>query len=156
MDKPSDFRIYRPNKNKNGYASAWQLSYKPENKYNTWMLFLIVAPQTGEDENGNASFDWKEKSITVKLGENDVGEIMSVLDGRQDQAGYKGSLFHQTPKGGNKSVQFVASDGGYNLKVSSQDTEKVIVGPYYHNISHGEGALLLTLLRKAVCLLYGW
>jgi hypothetical protein len=155
-NKVKEFRIYRPNKNKNGSASAWQLSYKPQSKYNNWMVFLVVAPQVGVDDNNNAKFDWKESAITIKIGENDIAEIMAVLEGRQDQCGYKGSLFHQSPDGSNKSLQLSRGDNGYFLKVSSQDKDKRVTGPYSHSLSNGEASMLLILLKKSIEKIYNW
>lgn len=152
------FRIYRPNKNGNGFASEWQLSFKENNKYDKYQLFLTVAKQTGTDDNNNASFDWKESSITVKLGDNDVGDLLAVLSGYQDSVGYKGSIYHETPGGGNKSLTFNHNKekGGFYLKVTSQDKDKNVLGPYAHSLSDGEGLILKTLLEKAITQIYGW
>lgn len=152
---PREFRIYRPNKTNNGVASKWQLSFKKENKYEPWMLFLSITNQTGVDANGNATFNW-DGAITVKLGENDVGEIIATLDGFQPQVGQKGSLFHQTPNGGNKIVSLQANDNGLFLRVSAQTADKKAVGPFAHNISRGEAAILSTLLKAAVAKMYDW
>lgn len=84
-----DFRLYRPNQNNNGAAVAWQLSYKKEEEFNKYQAFLIGANQIPSGEgNDNAAFAWKE-GITVKLGEADLGEILSVLEGRKDSVGTK-------------------------------------------------------------------
>jgi hypothetical protein len=151
-----EFRIYKPKTTGDGAASAWQLSFKKDNKYNPWMFFLVTAKQDGADENGNAKFNWKEGALTVKLGDADLGEIISLLEGRKDKLGTNGSLFHQTPSGGNKVVKMEASDYGFNLSVSAQDENKNRLGPVYHTITHGEASLLLVLLKKAVERIYGW
>lgn len=155
MGRPREFRIYKPKQSGDGSATAWQLSFKEQNKYNPWMLFLVAAKQTGMDEKGNAKFDW-DNSLTVKLGDADIGELISVLEGRKDKVGSNGSLFHQTPGGGNKVVKFESSDYGFNVAVSAQDEQKNKLGPIYHSITHGEAALLLTLLRRAVEIIYEW
>ena len=150
-----DFRVYRANKTNSGTASGWQLSYKKDKEYDKYEMFLIMADQQPEnDANGNAKFDW-EGGITVKLGETDLGEIMSVLERRKDSVGHNGKgLFHETAKG-NKIIGFTSVDGGYALKVSYQDTEKnrreikQVLGLH-------EASLLLTLLKRAVEKLYGW
>jgi hypothetical protein len=75
-----DFRLYRPNQNNNGAAVAWQLSYKKEEEFNKYQAFLIGANQIPSGEgNDNAAFAWKE-GITVKLGEADLGENLTVLE----------------------------------------------------------------------------
>ncbi len=149
-------RLYKPNKSNNGAASKWELSFKPEQKYNQYMFFLELAKQKGEtDENGNSQFDW-DGAISIKLGENDLGEIISVLERRKESVGAKGSLFHQTPGGGNKVLNLEATDNGFSLAASAQDAEKKSSGKIYHSISHGEAAFLLVLLKKAVETIYGW
>lgn len=154
---PKDFRVYRANKTNNGTASGWQLSYKKDKEYDKYEMFLMLANQKGEpDENGNAKFDW-DGGITVKLGENDIGEIMSVLEKRKTEVGFNGKgIFHKTAKG-NKVIYFSAlEDGkGFGLKVSAQDNEKnkreirQVIGTH-------EASVLLTLLRRGVEKMYGW
>lgn len=151
-----EFRCYRTNKTNSGIAAAFQLSYKGDLKYNPYQMFLVMAKQTGVDDNGNASYDWKETAITVKLGDNDLGELIAVLEGRQDAAGYKGSLYHETPGGGNKVINFQRMDNGYGLKISAQDADKNKLGPYSIVISNGEAATLTTLLKTAVTRIYDW
>src|SRR6187402_2909445 len=103
-----EFRIYRANKSNTGTATSWQLSYKSEEKYDKYIPFLMAANQTGTDANGNAQFDWDNK-ITIKLGENDLGEIMSVLERRKNEVGFNGKgLYHQSPNGGNKVIYFTS------------------------------------------------
>jgi hypothetical protein len=118
-------------------------------------MFLVMAKQTGVDENDNASFDWKG-GVTVKLGENDIGEILAVAEGRKEAAGYKGSLFHQTQDGGNKVIKFVRTDNGYSLSVSAQNKEKVSSGNLFQTLSDGEVSILTVLLKKAIETIYGW
>jgi hypothetical protein len=151
-----EFRCYKPKNDGNGAATAWQLSFKKDNKFNPWMFFLVAAKQEGTDDKGNAKFNWKEGALTVKLGDNDLGEIISVLEGRKDSLGTKGSLFHQTPSGGNKVIKMEANEYGFNIAVSAQDENKNRLGPIYHSLTHGEASLLLILLKKAVETIYGW
>ncbi len=149
-------RYYRANKNNNGVASAWQLAYKPEKKFDQYEMFLTVAPQTGYDESGNGSFDWKEKAIIVKLGDNDLAELIAVLDGRKDSLGFKGSLYHETPGGGNKAVKLDFVEGAYKFSVSAQDAEKNKIGPYYQTLGQADAVMLSILLKKAIEKFYLW
>lgn len=150
------FRIYRPNNNGSGCASAWELSIDKRNEFPKYCVFLVIAPQEGFDEQDNAKFSWKEKGINVKLDEADIGEIMAVLSGIKESVGTKGNLYHQTGSG-NKIINFSYKDGGgFNLQVSAQDKDKNSLGKYYQVISDGEAAILLTLLKKAVETMYGW
>lgn len=153
----SNYRIYRANNNGDGSASEFQLSFKKDEQYNPYLLFLVMAPQGPDNANGDATFLWKEKGITVKLGENDIGEIIAVLDGRKDTLGMKGSLYHQTPNGGNKAIVLNRNEkGGFWLSVSGQDKDKNSLGKYSHSISDGEASILSTLLKAAVVRLFGW
>lgn len=154
-----DFRIYRPNKTQDGVAAAIQLSYKTKLQYDKWQLFLVIAPQTGLDEKNNAQFAWNDpaKAITVRLGDNDVAEMLAVLVGRKKVAGGK-NLFHQTPGGGNKAIVFSRKDNGdgYYIRVSAQDADRKNIGPLSIVFSEGEGVVLSILLRSAVNKMYGW
>lgn len=160
MSNPKEYRIYRPNKAGNGSAIAFQLSYKEREykgkKYPNWMVFMVACSQTGIDGNGNASFDWKN-AINVKMGENDLGEVMSVLERRKSSVGSKGSLFHETPGGGNKIIGFEVNKerGGYNLSVSSKNKN----GDLQKNritLSDSEASILLVLLKKSIEKMYQW
>jgi hypothetical protein len=163
--KPKQFRIYRANKQNTGTATAWELSYKPQKKYDQYEMFLSAAKQTGTDENGNASFDWSEgKKITVKLGVNDVSEILAVINGVKDSAGYKGSLYHQTPGGGNKSITFeinAPKEGdyypsmGYRLRIAAQDKDKNLT-EVKQLISPAEAEVLKALLPRGIAALHNW
>ena len=150
-----EFRVYRANKSNNGVASAWQLSYKPDNKYDKWIVFLSVSRQTGTDESGNAQFDWNN-AIRIKLGEVDIGEILAVLTGCQSKAGYNGSLYHQAPDGGNKVLNFDSVENGFSLRVSARKPDKTRVGPHMQTLSFGEGMTLKTLLERALITIYDW
>lgn len=149
-------RFYRPNKNNNGAAVAFQLSYKKDNEFDKYQAFLIGANQLGEaDKNGNAQFNWKDGAITVKLGENDLGELLSVLEGRKESVGTKGSLYHQTPGGGSKVVGFAQVENGYQLQISSQDKDKNLKKVYI-TLSHAEASLLTVLIKRTIEKIFSW
>ena len=154
--RPSNFRIYRANRDNTGSATEWQLSYKPNKEYDPYEMFLVAAKQIGTDDDGNGRFDWKETKMTVKLGDADLGEIISVLERRKEFVGTKGSLFHQTPNGGNKVVDFRAVDNGYSLRVSAQNDKKEKVGDIRQTLSHADASILLVLLKRAVERFYNW
>ena len=155
MQKPQQFRIYRANKSGSGFASAWELSYKEENKYDPWMCFVNISKQKGNDSNGNATFDW-DNGLTVKLGPTDIGELIAVIRRLQKEAGYQGKLYHRT-KSGNKVITFSkAEKDGFHFSVSAQDKNKKSSGKYSQVISNGEAMILLTLLEEAVRKIYLW
>lgn len=161
MSRPQEYRVYKPRKSNDGAAIAFQLSYKEKEyngkKYPNWMVFMVATKQTGTDSNGNASFDWKEKAINVKLGENDLGEIIAVLERRKQSVGTKGSLFHETPGGGNKIIGFEYNKdrGFYSLSVSSKDKSGGL-SKVNLTVSDSEASILLVLLKRAVEKIYQW
>jgi len=149
-----DTRFYRPNKNKNGNAIALELREKEikkgEKTYKEWQLFIVGAQQTGEDANGNASFGWKDKDkcVTLKLGDADVGEMLAVTNRRKDFVGRDASkgLFHQNAQG-NSSLQLAKNDNGegYKLRVSSKRGDKLVAVTM--TLSFGDIELLANVLR---------
>ncbi len=150
-----EFRVYRPNSKNNGVATAFQLRTSDE-KYDNVLLFMVVAPQTGVDDKGNAKFDWKG-GITVKLGENDIGQLLAVINGKIPAINNGKGLYHKTPNGGNKVVVFNRNDnGGYYLKVSGQDKENKLMGNFAHVVNDGEGEILRILLERTIQLMYNW
>jgi hypothetical protein len=154
MQRPNDFRIYRANKSGNGHAVAFQFRF--DNKDNKPLLFLQMAPQNAaKDANGNATFAWKDRSITVNLGVNDVGELLAVLHGRKTSVGLKGSLYHQTPKN-SKTISFSQNENGqFYLGLSMKEGNSEAIR-YSQTVSTGEASVLQVLLEQFVILLHGW
>lgn len=157
--RPKEVRFYKPTNSGQGAASKWNLSYKKKETdkgtFGQWMLFLEVSRQIAKDADGNDRFDW-DNAIKVKLGEADIGELLAVLQGRKNSVGTKGSLYHQTPGGGNKVIGLSVSDkGGYNLTVSSQDKDKNS-NRLFHSLTDGEAAILQVLLQRAVEIIFEW
>ena len=148
-----EFRIYRPNSTGTGSAFSLQLSYKKEEKYNKYLVFLIGAKQIPSD-NDNAKFDW-EKALTVKMDLVDLGEFLAVLERRKDHLGFKGSLYHES-KAGNKIIKLDKTDNGYNLSISAQDLEKKSLGQVYAALGHGDASILCTLCKRACERLLDW
>ncbi len=161
-DRAIPFILYKPRQNGEGGAIQLQLSYKKDNEREPWMVFLEAAKQSGKNDKGNDTFDWDNK-IVVKLGENDLGEMISVLEGRKDAVGgERGTLFHNTPGGGNKVIGFQAAidnDGnrtGYYLNISAQSADKKTSSKVGIVIHHHEASLFLVLLKRAVERSYCW
>lgn len=160
----NNYRLYKPSRDGSGCASQWQLAEKKvtrgkDNKeFTDFVVFLEVAPQLPDkDTNGNDRFDW-DNSITVKMGVADIGEVLAVLDGKKDAVGgEKGTLFHETPGGGNKVVGFswLKDRGQFGLKVSAQDAQKN-AKKAQHLMSVGEACILGTLLKQAIVRMYQW
>lgn len=158
----ASWRIYKPNKTNNGAASQWQLSEKKDEKYDKWMFFLTVTKQTGVSD-GNASFGWEQAGsvINMKLGEVDLGELLTVLNGLSGAAGKDGKgLFHKTPKG-NTVLQFskLEKDGnfyGYGLRISKKLTDDKEATMIQHMISLAEGEILRVILAEALKKILGY
>ena len=137
-----EYRIYRPNKQGNGTASKVSMRTNKETRYNDKYLFWEIAPQTGVDENKNASFDWRTKdkkdtkSIVVKIGLPDCGEMLAVLKGRAESV----DLFHQNQHG-NSVIKFGWNNKKLGIQISSKkgDAEP---NRLQHGISIGEAAIL--------------
>jgi len=136
-----EFRIYRPLKQGNGAAS--RLNYRKQQ--DDLLVFWQSAQQEGFDDKENAKFAWKdqEKSVSVKLGITDIGEILAVLNGKKEQAGTDKGIFHSNEKG-NTSFTFRKQDNGYYLRVAKKNNAKLI--EVKHGVSFGEGEILKILL----------
>lgn len=148
------FMLYKAQNNGNGSASQWNLGSEKD------CVFLEMSNQTGKDDKGNARFDWDNK-IRFKLGDADIGEIISVLVGVKDGVGpfdkdkekYKG-LFHSNPNG--NSILYLGKDRNGILRIClsvKKDGNQIRV---QHAITIGEACILNTLLRRAIEVMYGW
>ena len=138
------FKLYKPRKNGDGSASQWNVN--PSKK----AVFLELAKQIGP-MGSEKMFDWENK-ICVKLGTNDIGELIATLENRQTAINNGKGLFHQT-ENSNASVNLNRGDNGWLLSVGVKKEALVKIS---HTVSFGEGALLLTLLRVAVQRIYEW
>jgi hypothetical protein len=162
--------MYRANKDlSKGSATRFNMSKKKFEKYDEWMLFLEMAKQTGIDQEENARFGWadtkkpetKQTSITMKLEELDVGEILSVLNGVKDEVGVNGKgLFHKTPNG-NTVLSFskYVKEGkllGYNLRISRKLNNDANAIAISQGVSVAEGEVLRVLLGAFAVKKFGW
>ena len=168
-----EYRVYTPNSSGNGAASKFQCRTKWKTvdgvDYADLILFLETAQQTGFDSNKNASFGWStsgeknnKKSVTMKLGLPDIGEILLVLKGRKKFIGpepKKGrsiepGLYHQKQKG-NTSLRLKWSEGRLYLNMSSQD-EKKNVTKVSHSITPAEAVIIESLLENFIIEYHNW
>ena len=167
-----EYRIYKPNSKGSGAASKFQCRTKWKSvdgvDYADLILFLETAQQTGFDSNKNASFAWssgdknKDKSVTMKLGLPDIGEILLVLKGRKQFVGpepksgrkVEPGLYHQK-KNGNTSLRLKWSEGRLYLNLSSQDAKKNVT-KVSHSITTAEAVILESLLMSFVIDYHRW
>lgn len=138
--------FWKPRKNGGGAAALFE--YNIDNQ----SMWLNMLPQKGTELR---SFDY-EKRDTAKLGWNDLGEILAVLNGHKDGAGSKrddgnySGLYHKSGEGDDNTVVsfYRYQDTGYSLQVSTKrggQTNRNTVG-----ITFGEGELLKQLIEAAV------
>lgn len=136
-----NFKLYKPRKKGGGSASQWNLNIDKK------ALFLELSQQVGSEQR----FDWENK-ICMKLGVNDIGELIAVLENRQKSINGGKGLFHENEQG-NSSLNLTRSENGWLLNVGVKKESLVKIS---HSVTFGEGALLLTLLRIAVQRIYEW
>lgn len=151
------FMVYRAKNSGDGSASQWSLGSKKN------CVFLEMANQKGNNEKGNANFDWENK-LPFKLGESDIGEILAVLSGLKKGVGppttkdgkpsNKG-LFHSNDKG-NAILHFAEDDSQkiwvrLSVQKKGEEAKKIT-----HCMSQGEACVLHTLLRRAIEVMYRW
>ena len=146
------YRIYKPRKDKGGAASAFQIvSYLNHKDKERLVVFLEMANQIKTDDDSD-KFHWnnKEMAVTVQLDDPDISELILVLIGAKEGAGYLkdgkwSGLYHNNPKGNTVINLSSAKNGGFILGVSSRrDNQTVRVS---HLISQAEAVILLEVFR---------
>lgn len=152
-----EFRIYKPQTDGKGKASSVQMKIK-QGRYPETQLFWVATQQTGEKD-GNASFGWSDKKLTVtmKLGDPDIGDILCVLNGIKGGLGKEGKgLYHQNANG-NTTMTLGRMEGekGFSVRVAAKGKDGVLVA-VQHSISLPEAEILRTLLQAYVVTSYGW
>lgn len=165
LNQPQLYRIYKINKNVDkGAATQFQLSVKDCKYGEDVMVFAETTKQTGFDSNENASFAWKDKelTITVKLEEVDIGEILAVLSGLKTGLGPKEEGLYHSNARGSSTLNLKASlddNGklkGYYWNISRKVNETNVVTRYNHTVSIGEAEILRLLLVEAVQRKFRW
>lgn len=158
--KCRDFRIYKPTKAGTGAASNISItSYFNDKEREKVVVFIDTALQI-PSEGEYAAFGWKDKDkkITVKLDDNDIGEMLLVLTGGKEglgapdgKGGFKG-LFHKN-KNGNTVIRLeYIKDRGLMYSVSTQRPEgNFRVG---HALTDGEGAIIAEILKAYIHMKY--
>ena len=148
------YMLYKANNSGSGSASQWNLGSEKD------CVFLEMTNQKGKDEKGNASFDWNNK-IRFKLGESDIGEIISVLSGIKNGVGpfdkdkqkHKG-LFHSNPSG--NAILYFGTDQEGVLRIYLSVKRDGETKRVQHAITTGESCVLNTMLRRALEVMYAW
>jgi hypothetical protein len=123
---PQPLRLYHPSTS--GRGAAMQLeprfSHDQEARYNCFFLELAAQqtpPRHVEGQRVHATFNWQDK-LAVKLDFTDICELLTVLEGRAENAGgTRGGIFHQNSVA-NTIIKFQRADqGGYMLGLSRKE-----------------------------------
>ena len=133
--------FWKPKKSNDGAAAIFEFSAARGDR--DACFFVRMMPQNGT---GNGAKFLSDKAINVKLGLNDVGEMLSVLSGRtaglgqKNDKGYWSGLYHDSPNGnsvitlnrGNTespvmffglSVKRESSEGRFNISLTPGEQE---------------------------------
>lgn len=168
INKQTQWRSYKPTKEGKGAASKLEMRAVEEEitkndktfTKRKVLIFWTTAQQIGIDKDGNAEFAWKDetKYVTLKLGEADLGEILSCLNGRKKVAGteegnYKG-LFHKNDTG---STTFLLERGekAFSIRVTKKVGQNDALA-IRHMLTFGEAEILKILFEEAVQFIYLW
>tara|TARA_R110002020_G_scaffold431514_1_gene641572 strand:- start:118 stop:627 length:510 start_codon:yes stop_codon:yes gene_type:complete len=160
VDRPVEYRIYKPYKQSDGAASGFQMkiTHDPEAKWNKRSvdLFWVATNQVGiNPETKNPKFGWDDnsKSATMKLGLMDVGELLLILQGKKEEV----TLYHQNRQGNTivklKKAQ-TKSGPVLNFQMSSKRGEALV--KVAHNISQAEAQILIQLLKDFISSYHSW
>jgi len=141
--RAAEYAIYKPNSRGSGGVVRFELNRTKK------AVFVDAAAQAGDKH-----FDWEQK-ITMKWGLSDLGSVLAVLQGRQEQA----KLFHQSERANSAfelTAQKDAQRAPYMVNVSRQEESDRKVRKVAVPLTHAEAAILETALRSAVIRLLGW
>lgn len=145
--------IYKPRKAIKG-GSVLQLKLGSQRD----CMFLELAPQV-RGQKDSAPYDWENQRITVKLGPNDIGKLLALLNGtwplENDPKTPDLEIFHKNQKtGGNKVIKVKKQDRGYYIKVSMKEAGKQVAVAV--PISWDEAELLRVALNRGYEIILGW
>lgn len=123
--------------NNNGTGAVAHFDFKPFNpsKPNEESCFFVVMMPQNPVKDATPKF-LKDKKLTVKLGLNDIGDMLAVIAGRKDgcgtmkDGGWSG-LYHKNQQG-NAIINFGNREGSYGISVSVKkgtgSAEKLSIG----------------------------
>ncbi len=157
--KTNEWRSYKPSNAGTGAASKIQVKVIDNGpKGRDVQSFWVAAKQTGVDENKNASFAWDQKvapdkNVVLKMGENDIGEILSVINRQKDKA----ELYHQNESGNTTfRLERLTGDKGVYFRVRLAKKTASGLVEVSHGLTTGEIEILRVLLADIIRLDYGW
>lgn len=147
---PNNIRTTQYQVFKGSAAARFQLE-RPREAYKVGCLFLQAAPLKGKVD-GNNTYDWENKKISVKLGINDLSQIHYKL-----KVGERVELFHKFGDD-NKIINFDPKEGGgYWLKIAeSSNVDKTKKNSVSVPLSDEEVSTLVVLTFFAMPLIHNW
>ena len=147
--------LYHPNGK--GTGSALQLELRlnrgGEDRYDCFFLEMALqksAAANGKDGRTPATFDWAAKA-TVKMDFTDICELLTVLEGRAEQAGgQRNGIYHESGNT-NTVIGFKKNpDGGYFVGVSRKDKQGNQVFKGHMLVSEAEAIGLRCVMQSGL------
>lgn len=145
-----EIAIYKPNPKKTGAVAQFKLSNNDD------CMFLEIAKQI-RGMKDSRPYDWENK-IVVKLGTPDICKFLAYLN--LSAPGAPLSIFHQSPAGGNKTVEFKYQEyngrPGYYMTVSYQQAKDKPANRVAVSIGLDEVEFLKVGFKKALEVILSW
>ena len=123
---PSALAFYHPSGSGRGAAMRLEprFSNAQGDRYNCFFMEMATQQTSMHNAQGkrvHATFNWQEK-LSVKLGFNDICEMLVVLEGRAEKVGgSRGGLFHQNGDTNTIISCQKGEQGGYLIGLSRKD-----------------------------------
>lgn len=144
MNRPTNYTIF-----KSSAAARFQIE-KPKEAYKVGCVYLQTAPSKGKVD-GNNTYDWENKKISVKFGINDISKIYHNF-----KMGTEVDLYHST-NDNQKSVKFLPKEGGgYFLSITDTNTSTKAKTSINVPISDEEISTLTALFFWSIPLVHNW
>lgn len=150
------YKIYKPNTKDSSKGSATSWEFNPTTKN----FFLTIAKQAeSKDDNGNAIFQWKDNSETIKLDLEELSEICLVVSDKKQHLGnsdgqtMKGKgLFHQTKDGNTIIKLYQIEQSGEGVHFGLEISSKKSSGQFWagQRITPAEAGVIHNILQKAI------
>ena len=145
-----DVNIYKPNSRQTGAAVQFKMANNDD------CMFLECSKQIAPTDSPRP-YDWENK-IIVKLGLPDISKLLLYL--KLDKPGAPLKLYHESPAGGNKTVELKYQEfkgrPGYFMTVSYQRDK----GEQAHRVSApiglDEAEILKVALSMGIEVILGW
>ncbi len=147
--------LYHPNGK--GTGSALQLELRlnrtGEDRYDCFFLEMALqktAAANGTDGRKPATFDWAAKA-TVKMDFTDICEVLTVLEGRAEQAGgQRNGIYHESGNTNTVIGLKKNAEGGYFLGVSRKDKQGAQVFKGHMLLSEAEAIGLRCVMQSGL------